>query len=45
MKVNKRDLKIFALEIFSLFIFQSIYDWKQIKKDIISGWNAGYRAE
>ncbi|WP_426091529.1 hypothetical protein [Flavobacterium sp. DSR3-2] len=45
MKVNKRDLKIFTLGIFSLFIFQSIYDWKQIKKDIISGWNTGYRAE
>ena len=45
MKVNKRDLKICALGILSLFIFQSIYDWKQIKKDIVSGWNAGYRAE
>ena len=44
MKKNNRDFKIFVLGMVTFFAIQTIYDWKQVKEDIIRGWNTGYNA-
>ena len=42
MKISKREIKMFALGIFALFTFQTIYDWKQVKEEVSRGFHDGY---
>ncbi len=44
MKINNRDLKIFILGMVALFAIQTVYDWKQVKKDITTGFHDGYNS-
>lgn len=45
MKINNRDLKIFVLGMVALFTIQTVYNWKQVKKDITRGIHDGYNAD
>lgn len=39
MKITKRDLTFFLLGIFSLLVFDAIVNWKEVKKELIRGYN------
>ena len=42
LRITKRDVKFFVFGIFTFFIFQSIWDWKEVERNIIEGYNAGF---
>ena len=43
--VTKRDVKFFFLGVLALFIFESLYNWKETKSAFMDGWNGVDRSE
>jgi hypothetical protein len=44
MKISNRDIKIFFLGFFTLFIIEAIYDWDSTIGSIKRGYHAGYNS-
>jgi hypothetical protein len=40
-KISKREIIAFLLGIFTLFLFESIYDWEGTKKAFFKGYEEG----
>ncbi len=43
--VTKRDVKFFFLGVFAMFIFESLYNWKETKQAFLDGLNGVDRSE
>jgi len=39
--ITKRDVKFFFLGILVMFLFEIIYDWKDVKRAFSEGWKEG----
>ena len=38
LDITKRDIKFFFLGILVMFLFEIIYDWKDVKRAFMAGW-------